>query len=392
MNADTLRVMSSVPATEPNPYFRLFYGALRPQRVELVGTFSPTRRWLREHRDEFDVLHFHWPEWIIRSEPDWLRSIQSRSGGWRIGQLLRPTAPWARLYEYRAFLGEAREYGKVIAWTCHNVEPHDGATWPVRAAYRALARSADLVICHDQAASAQCRAFYAPPGRVVVMEHGNYDGVYAPSRSKEDVLREAGLQPGPPLLLCVGHIRAYKGTDLVCQAVAQLGNRVSLLIAGATPVVSYARHIKELVRGLPNAAFVDRHLTEQEFADFVGASDVVLLPYRSITGSGVALAALTLGRGLIASDLPFFADLLRNHPNGGRVFATGDSRSMSDAILEYLKIPAAEREQGARDLAARFDWQRLVPPVAWNLRELVSDKLGHVAPNVVREGRAGQPG
>ena len=392
MDAETLRIMSSVPATESNPYFRLFYSALRPHRVELVGTFEPTRRWLRENRDTFDVLHFHWPEWIIRSEPDWLRSIQNRSGGWRISQLLRPTATWARVHEYREFLKGARECGKVIAWTCHNVQPHDGATWPVRAAYRSLARSADLVICHDPAASDQCRALYAPPGRVVVMEHGNYDGVYAPARSKDEILREVGLQPGVPLLISVGHIRSYKGTDLVCEAAARLGNRVALLIAGATPIASYARRIKELVQRLPNAGFVDRHLTEQEFADFVGASDIVLLPYRSITGSGVALAALTLGRGLIASDLPFFVDLLRGHPSAGRVFATGEAGSMSDAILAFLQIPAAEREKAARDLAARFDWGRLVPPVAWNLRDLVADKLGHVASDVVREDHAGQPG
>jgi glycosyltransferase involved in cell wall biosynthesis len=365
--------MSSEPATAANPYFRLFYGALHALGVEFAGTFVPSRRWLRANRDAFDVLHFHWPEWLIRSEPDSLRFFHSVPGGWRINRLLRPAFPIAQIYEYRKFLQAARALGKRIVWTCHNVEPHETATWPVRAAFRSLARCVDLVICHDEAAGARCRDLYAPRGSVVVMEHGNYDGVYPPPRPKDAVLREIGLAPSAPLVLCVGQIRPYKGTDLVCEAVSQLGDRVSLLIAGHTPIAHYARRIKDLVEQLPNAAFIDKHLTEQEFADYVAASDLVLLPYRSVTGSGAALAALTLGRGVVASDLSFFVDLLRGHPGAGRVFARGDAGAMARAIEDFLAVSSAERERAALDLAAKFDWARLVPPVAAKLRELVAD-------------------
>jgi glycosyltransferase involved in cell wall biosynthesis len=372
---DILRIVSSVPATASNPYVRLFYSALRPHGVELVGTFEPTRRWLREHMEQFDILHFHWPEWIIRSEPDWLRSIQGFAGSWHIRSLLRRTLPWARIHEYQEFLKLARACRKLIAWTCHNVEAHEDATWPIRAAFRSLARTADLVICHDQAASGRCESLYSPPGRVVVMRHGNYDGVYPPGRPRHEVLREVGLSADVPLLVCVGQVRPYKGTDVACDAVAQLGTGVSLLIAGSTPVASYAHRIARLLQPLPNAAFITRELSEQEFADFVGASDVVLLPYRSLTGSGAALAALTLGRGVIASDLPFFADLVRGHANAGRVFASGDACSLAKAILGFLEVPAAQRERAARDLASQFTWTRLVPPVARNLRDLLAAKL-----------------
>jgi beta-1,4-mannosyltransferase len=362
--------MSSVPATESNPYFRLFYSALRAHGVEWVGRFEPTRRWLRAHADAFDVLHFHWPEWIIRSDPDWLRAIDESPAVWRLTPLLRRVAPWTRIREYCAFLDAARALGKGIVWTCHNVDPHEDANWPVRAAFRALARAADLVICHDASASAECEALYAPRGRFVIMEHGNYDGVYPLARPKHEVRRELGLDRDAPLLVCVGQVRPYKAVDLACEAVAQLGGDVSLLIAGHAPIASYARHVEELVARLPHAVFVDRHLSDQEFADYVGASDAVLLPYRSITGSGSALAALSLGRAVVASDLPFFADLLRDHPNAGRIFASEDARAMGTAISGLLEVAPAERERAALALAAQFDWARLVPPVAKQLWEL----------------------
>ncbi len=371
-DANAVRIMSSEPATAVNPYFRLFYDALRKHGVELAGTFVPSRRWLRENRDAFDVLHFHWPEWIIRSAPDWLRFLDSVPGGWRLHSRLEPTFALLQIHEYRAFLEAARASRKLIVWTCHNLEPHEGRTWPVRAAFRSLARAADLVICHDAASAERCQTLYSPRGKVSIMEHGNYDGVYPPARPRTAVLSEIGLSPAQPLVLFIGQIRPYKGVELACEAAARLGERISLLIAGHSPIAAYATQVKELVKRLPNARSIDRHLTAHEFADYVGASDLVLLPYRSVTGSGSALATLTLGRGMIASDLPFFTNLLLGHPNAGRVFPTGNAHAMVEAIEGFLEVAPAERESAARALAARFAWDRLVPPIARNLRELVA--------------------
>jgi glycosyltransferase involved in cell wall biosynthesis len=266
----------------------------------------------------------------------------------------------------------ARAAGKRIVWTCHNLEPHEDATWPVRASFGMLAGQTDLVICHDDETSERCRNLYSPSGRFVVMPHGNYEGVYPPGRPREEVLGRVGLPGNAPVLLCIGQVRPYKATDLACDAVAELGDGVSLLIAGSTPIPAYSQRVKKLVAALPNAVFIAREVTDQEFADFVRASDVVLLPYRSVTGSGAALAALTLGRGVVASSMPFFANLLRGHPEAGRVIDSGDPRALAQAIRAFLEVPADERERAARRLAARFAWADVVAPVAESLRRLVS--------------------
>jgi glycosyltransferase involved in cell wall biosynthesis len=363
-------VVSSYPTRAANPYLRLFYDHLRPHGIELVGTFLPTRRWLRARKADFDVLHFHWPEWLVRPEVDAYRFIRGFRGSWQVRQLMRKVAPWHRIGEYGAFVDEARASGKCIVWTCHNLEPHEGASWPVRQSFRALARATDLVIYHDEQTRVRCEALYAPRGCFVVMPHGNYEGVYPPARPAAEVRRRLGLPATAPLLLCVGQIRPYKGLDVACAAVAGLEGRVSLLVAGAAPVVPYARHVRSLLRELPGSVIIEKELTEQEFADVVAASDVVLLPYRTVTGSGVLLAALTLGRGVVASDVPFFADVLRGHPAAGRVFEPGDARALACSVMRFLEVPAAERETAARRLASRFDWGEIVPPVARALRSI----------------------
>lgn len=372
-DAEPVRIVSSEPQAAPNPYIRLFYGALDAEGVALVGTFVPSRRWLREHQDEFDVLHVHWLEWLIRAEPDRLRFLQTIRGGWRVVNLLRPLFPWLQHYELRRFLAEARARRKRIVWTCHNVEPHEGSTWPVRAAFRTLARSVDLVICHDEAARRRCRELHRPTGRVVVMKHGNYDGVYPQPRPRDEVRRALGIPVDLPLALCVGQVRPYKCVELVCEAVARLSGRVGLLVAGDSHVHAYARQIERRVQSLPSSVFVNRHVDDQEFADFVGASDLVVLAYRNVTGSGSALAALTLGRGVVASDLPFFDDLLRRHENAGRVFAPGDARALSAAIEDFLRVDPVVREKAARALASEHAWGNVVPSLARELRALVAE-------------------
>jgi glycosyltransferase involved in cell wall biosynthesis len=117
------------------------------------------------------------------------------------------------------------------------------------------------------------------------------------------------------------------------------------------------------VENLPAAVLIDRTLTDQEFADVIGASDAVLLPYRAVTGSGAALAALTLGCGVVASNLPFFESLVAGHAEAGRTFTGGDPRDFAEAITAYLDIPLERRHAAARTLAAEFAWPRVIKPV-----------------------------
>jgi beta-1,4-mannosyltransferase len=270
--------------------------------------------------------------------------------------------PVVNLPKLRRFLRELRSRRKRIIWTCHNLLPHEDRTWAVVEAIRLVAASADLIITHDSHARDECRRIYSPAGHVVVMPHVNYDGVYPDARPAAEVRRDLGL-PSGPVLSCVGQIRPYKDIELACRAVAGLRPPVSLIVAGDAPLTGYFRRVRSHLEALPAAVLIGRLLTDQEFADVIGASDAVLTPYRATTGSGAALAALTLGRGVVASNLPFFESLLADHPEAGRTFTAGDSSRFTEAIAAYLDIPVERRHAAARGLAGEFAWPRVIEPV-----------------------------
>ncbi|WP_161604321.1 glycosyltransferase [Roseiconus nitratireducens] len=346
----------------------LFYRALSNHDVRLVGNMKLSRSWLRKNIDSFDAVHFHWPEGLLTHRPGWVRSLQRLPGCWRCGEASKWLSPPFRLLQLREFLRLARNHGKQVVWTIHNITPHEGESPIQRRTFECLASYATLLICHDGATARECRERFQTEAQIVVMPHGNYDGAYPPPRSRELVRRELGVAEDIPLLACLGNLRHYKGIDLACRAVECLPSNVHLLIAGKRHPQFSAGCLHSMA-GSPQITLVERSLTEQEFADYANASDGILLPYRSVTGSGALLAALTFGRGVIASDLPYFKELLSGAPDAGKLFRVGDAAELASVIPEYLAIPAAIRGSAARALAEQYDWKRVIRPVAMALGE-----------------------
>ena len=329
------------------PYTVAFYEAIKPFGVVPVMAFVPEARWVRAHAQEVDGLHIHWPEGL------WRR----RTHGSLAAQLKKTLS-------LRRVLRAARAAGLKIIWTIHNHSHHEGSTWLDRYCYRLLAAHVDLFICHSRWSAGVITAAYRPSGRVIVMPHGSFPGVYPQPRSREVVLRDLGLSADRPTICAVGNIRIYKGLDVARDAVVRLNGAVQLIIAGRTsgrPV-----DVEDLRRSLTAAncgIVIDRPLSTQEFADVVSVSEAVLLPYRNITTSGVLLTAWTLGRGVVASDGPYFTEIAAPEPDAARLFATGDAGAMSDAIREYLTIPAGRRTAAATRMAGLYAWDRCVQPL-----------------------------
>lgn len=326
-----------------SPYLELFYGALEPHGVRTDAGFMLSPRWLLRHTAPGDVVHFHWAEWLWNPNRE---------------------PPARALAKLAAFLLLAGRRGVLRAWTVHNLEPHEGGGWADRAGTRLLATLSDLVICHSEGVAEHVRRRYRPRGRVVVMPHGSYTGWFPPPRPRADVLGELGLDPEVPVLACVGYVRDYKGLDVAAAAAARLGADAQLLVAGEPHARFDIDGLRAEMDRLPRAALVERRLSEQEVADLVSASDVVLLPYRKITGSGALLTAWSLGRAAVASDLPYFREAVPASSDAGFLFKPGDPAALAEAVRRALAVPAERRGAAAAELTREYAWERVVGPVA----------------------------
>jgi beta-1,4-mannosyltransferase len=339
--------IASVPSPgQANPYMELFYGALAPYGVEVADHFAVTDEHLRASVGHIDAVHLHWSvEMLWGSSGRLSGRIRGLIGLWR----------WLRL---------ARSLGIRVIWTVHDIEPHGGQRPLDSVGYRMLARYADLLICHDD----WCRdeaisRFGARPESIIVMPHGNYDGVFPEPRSRDVVMKELGLDPSRRVLACLGGIRPYKGVEVALGAMGLLGSNYQLLVAGHAPDEAYGQRIASLASAAPNIRVMLGLSDLQRFADLHGVSDCLLLPYRKITGSAVILSAMTMGRAVVANDLPFFRTILKDAPEAGVVYGPNTPEALAAAVEKFFTLSPDVRHAAARRIADRYAWSTVVKPV-----------------------------
>ena len=192
------------------------------------------------------------------------------------------------------------------------------------------------------------------------MPIGASGAAYPPPRPAADVIQDLGLDVRLPVVSCIGRLRDYKGLDLVCATAEHLAGRVQTVIGGLPYPGFDVRLLREAAASTPGLRLLERTLTDAEVADITGASDAVLLPYREITGSGALLTALGMGRGVVASDLPYFREILGGEANAGVVVPSREPAVWAEHVLDYLKRPVEARQRAALRLAEQYSWDRCV--------------------------------
>lgn len=107
--------------------------------------------------------------------------------------------------------------------------------------------------------------------------------------SRSDTESSLGLLPGKKNLLFFGLIREYKGLDILLEAFSQLDDSYQLIIAGE-PYGSFEKY-QRLIDACPGKERIriyPEYIRDSEVKRWFSAADVVVLPYRSATQSGVS--------------------------------------------------------------------------------------------------------
>jgi glycosyltransferase involved in cell wall biosynthesis len=98
----------------------------------------------------------------------------------------------------------------------------------------------------------------------------------------------------------LGNISIYKGIDYLINAWNSINtkiNNIQLIIAGKGDLSKY-----KIISNKDNVIIDNRFLSDTEFYTYLKYSDIIILPYREISQSGVLLSALTEKKLIIATD------------------------------------------------------------------------------------------
>jgi D-inositol-3-phosphate glycosyltransferase len=195
-----------------------------------------------------------------------------------------------------------------VVGIAHNPNPHETSPFD-RALTRVLASLCDRIVVHNDEGRVELERSVGDKTLISVV---SLPSPWSPPNTRRKSKgREARLRA-----LFFGTVRPYKGLDLLFEALA-LAPDIELVVAGDfwEPVDKYHQLITRL--GLDSRVTLKPgYVPQNKFAELFDSADVLVLPYRSGSGSILRELAFDHGVPVIATNVGSIAESLVDGQNG----------------------------------------------------------------------------
>jgi len=152
---------------------------------------------------------------------------------------------------------------------------------------------------------------------------------------------ELGFSKDSIVLLFFGYVRKYKGLDILIEAFPNILTEIPearLLIVGEfyDKPDTYLEQIKNL--GIEDKVkVVNEFVPNEEVAKYYEASDIVILPYRSATQSGILNVAYGFNKPVIVTDVGGLSDFV-NEGKTGFVVKPDSPEAIAECVKNFMKV------------------------------------------------------
>lgn len=346
-----------------NAYQSLLYRALRDAAgIEAVpGDVALAQRIASARPDLQVIFHLHWTAPITHG------ATSARDAA-------------RRILAYVEAIERFQGAGGLVAWTVHNVLPHDTAFPDSEVLLGSrLARLADRIYVHSPAAiDAVDRLYVLPREKVTVLPPFGYFGVYPDEVAVDAARQRIGLTMSDRVLLFFGQLRAYKGLDRLVNAFSRVRREspeLRLVIAGEPIPPFRSGDVARWVGDLPEAVVVERRIEDEELPSFFAAADFVVLPYASVLTSAAIPLAAALARPVVAPAQGSIPDIVADGTTG-ILYDPQAPDGLIGALRQVLALDRARIEtmgRAARARSAACDWRAMASAI---LDGLALDRAG----------------
>lgn len=296
----------------------------------------------------------------------------------RIGRKLKSEAPdlliikhwmpfFAPIYGTIARIVRKNNKTKILA-ICHNIIPHETKPGD-KILTKYFFNSVDYFITLSKSVQEELLSLY-PDAKEKLLFHPVYSN-FGESVSKE-IARDKLKLTSNKVMLFFGFIRDYKGLDVLLEAVSLIKDKMDFALVVAGEFYSnedkYISQIKNL--GLDNTVklFSD-FIPSNEVKYYFCASDVVVLPYKTATQSGIVQIANNFNKPMISTNVGGLGEVIETGKTGYLV-EKENPIELAKAILKYYnENKEAEFANNIRTESAKYSWSEFVK----GMMELVNE-------------------
>jgi glycosyltransferase involved in cell wall biosynthesis len=178
--------------------------------------------------------------------------------------------------------------------------------------------------------------------------------------------REAGSAVESPIVAYAGHLYAWKGVEILLEALALVPGVRGLIVGGheAEPDLDRVRALAERLRIAARVTFTGL-VAPARVPDLLRSATILALPNPASAISNRFTSPLKLfeymaaGRAIVASDLPSVREILHDGVDALLV-APGDANALAGAIRRLVAEPALAEQLGRRaaEAAPGYSWGR----------------------------------
>lgn len=303
-----------------------------------------------------------------------IKKILSYLGSlWRIYKRCRHLKPdvihiqWLKIHglDSKFYLYLKRKFGVKIVFTAHNILPHDTGEKYYKT-YKNFYYHIDAVIVHDKNTQKEmCEKFNLPEKKVNVIPHGlilfkgNEKGI---KEEGEKFVDKYGIKENVIVFSSMGVQGWYKGTDVLLDIWAnnELFNKnpnCALVIAGQSNDLDLSP-----ISGVENVYIENGLLSDDLFNAIMCRTNVLLLPYRRISQSGVNMTAINFRIPVLVTEVGGLAEPLSKADIGWSISSC--NRKLLEEKMLYLldNLDEVVRKKVNNDA----EWEKVQRAYSWS--------------------------
>lgn len=267
-----------------------------------------------------------------------------------------------------------------ILFLCHNVFPHERFPFD-RLLSKHVLKQGNFFIVQSTQDEADLRSIQNS-AHCLKTVHPTYNAFKMQNISVTAARSLLDIPRGSKVLLFFGFVREYKGLDCLLDAMSFLRQKcdnLKLLIVGDFGE-SKEKYLEQIQNNqiIDNVNIYDSYIPDKEVEKFFACCDLVVLPYKTATQSGIVQIAYGFEKPVIVTRVGGLPEVVKNGKTGYIVNPESPSE-LADAVLTYFENREnIDFAQNVRDESDKYSWKKLVECVE-KLYEEDGDPLCHRA-------------